>query len=272
MGKTGVTLTAVESIRGIMVRLDDVSVRLGDRLALRNVSLDIQAGAFVGLIGANGSGKSTLLRAVLGILPLATGHVEVAGKSPDEARDIFAYLPQRSHLGLDLPLRAWDIVLMGRIRMTGFLGRPSREDREIAADALARVGLADRRNSPIGEMSFGQQQRVLFARALAQQGQLLLLDEPMNGVDPTTQELFLQVLESLHAEGKTVLMATHDLGQAANVCDRLIVLDGSLIAYGSVEETMSEEVLTRAYGVHFHTGPGDHILEDAHHHEMMYRE
>jgi ABC-type Mn2+/Zn2+ transport system ATPase subunit len=248
--------------------LEHVSVRLGGRLALRDIDCSIASGSFVGLIGPNGSGKSTFLRAVLGIVPLDAGQIEVSGGTADEARDLFAYLPQRSQLELDLPLRAWDIVMMGRLRHTGLLRPPKRRDRELTGWALERVGMADRGNSPIGEMSFGQQQRVLFARMLAQEGQILLLDEPMNGVDSKTQDVFLEVLSRLHAEGKTVLMATHDLGQAAAVCDQLCILDQRLIAYGAPAETLREDVLREAYGVHLHLPAEDHILEDAHHHEM----
>ncbi len=249
--------------------LRGVSVRLGDRLALSDVSVDVAAGSFVGLIGPNGSGKSTLLRALLGILPLESGSVLVNGQPPSQARDSFAYLPQRQHVDLDLPLRAWDVVMMGRIRHTGWLKPIRREDRDIVEWALRRVGLWERRNSPIGAMSFGQQQRVFFARALAQQGSILLLDEPMNGVDPQTQELFVELLSSYHAEGKTIVMATHDLTQAAGMCDKLLVLKQRLVAYGSVEAVLNEDVLNEAYGVHLHFKPilaaEGHLLEDPHH-------
>jgi manganese/iron transport system ATP-binding protein len=250
------------------VRLEHVSVTLSGRLALRDITCSIPAGSFVGLIGPNGSGKSTMLRAVLGIVPLAEGVVEIAGGPPQQARDLFAYLPQRSQLEMDLPLRAWDIVMMGRIRRSGLLRPSSKRDREVVDQALERVGLTGRRNSAIGEMSFGQQQRVFFARALAQEGQIVLLDEPMNGVDSTTQEVFLDVLGALQAEGRTILMATHDLGQAAQVCDKLCILDQRLIAFGAPNETLTEDVLREAYGVHLHLPAADHVLEDAHHHEI----
>ncbi|HEX5370919.1 MAG TPA: metal ABC transporter ATP-binding protein, partial [Dehalococcoidia bacterium] len=247
-------------------------VRLGERLALSEIGVDIATGAFVGLIGPNGSGKSTLLRSMLGILPLESGGVLVNGRVPAQARDSFAYLPQRQHVDFDLPLRAQDVVMMGRIRHTGWLKPIRHEDREVVEWALRRVGLWDRRNSAIGAMSFGQQQRVFFARALAQEGGILLLDEPMNGVDPQTQELFVELLRSYHSEGKTIVMATHDLTQAAAMCDNLLVLKQRLVAYGRVEDVLNEDVLSDAYGVHLHfqtgaPGPG-HLLGDVHHHDM----
>ncbi|MGE0056711.1 MAG: metal ABC transporter ATP-binding protein [Dehalococcoidia bacterium] len=257
------------------LRVRDLSVRLGDRLALDRVSFEVAPGSFLGLIGPNGSGKSTLLRSILGILPVAGGRVEAGGLPLERARHVFAYLPQRSALELDLPLRAQDVVMMGRLRHSGWLRSPSKHDREVVADALSRVGLSDRRNSPISEMSFGQQQRVLFARALAQEGRIILLDEPMNGVDAQTQRLFLEVLASFKAEGRSVIMATHDLNQVAENCDTICVLSQHLIAYGPTAETLTESVLQEAYGLHLHFMHGgegtqrhlDHIFEESHHHE-----
>jgi ABC-type Mn2+/Zn2+ transport system ATPase subunit len=212
---------------------------------------------------------------VLGILPLAGGRVEVFGRAPAQARDAFSYLPQRAALHLDLPLRARDVVMMGRLRPGKWLRPASKADKEAVREALARVGLNDRADSPIGEMSFGQQQRVFFARALAQDGRLVLLDEPMNGVDPQTQELFTDLLRSYHAAGRTIVMATHDLGMAASVCDRICVLNQRLVAYGTVAEIFSEDVLERAYGPHLHfpdAGAGPVVghpgaFEDVHHHD-----
>ena len=260
--------------QGVALRLDHVSVRFGDRFALHDIDCAVAAGAFVGLIGPNGSGKSTLIRALLGILPLATGRIAVDGRSIDAARDTFAYLPQRQQVEIDLPLRASDVVMMGRLRRRGWLRSPDRADREAVVRALTQVGLSDRSRSPIGELSYGQQQRVFFARALAQEGRILLLDEPMNGVDSRTQDLFLDLLGLLHAEGKTILMATHDLNQAACVCDNLCVLNQRLVAYGPVAQALTNDVLQAAYGAHIHfVDSGDaasghaQVLEDVHHHE-----
>lgn len=257
------------------LQVSGLSVRLGDRLALDSVTFEVVPGSFLGLIGPNGSGKSTLLRSILGILPLGGGSVRIGGLLPDESRDVFAYVPQRSVLELDLPLRARDVVMMGRLRHSGWLRSPSKHDREVVAASLARVGLADRADSSIGEMSFGQQQRVLFARALAQEGRIILLDEPMNGVDPQTQKLFLDVLASFKAEGRTVIMATHDLNQAAEHCDTLCVLNSRLVAFGPTAATLTEDVLQEAYGLHLHLMHGfgqtpdhiDHFFEEAHHDE-----
>jgi ABC-type Mn2+/Zn2+ transport system ATPase subunit len=258
---------------GAAVRLDHASVRLGERLALSDVTCSIAPGAFVGLLGPNGSGKSTLIRATLGILPLAGGRIEVEGEEPGRVRDVFSFLPQRQRVDLDVPLRVWDVVMMGRIRHTGWLRSPRREDRETVAWALEQVAMIDRRESSIGELSFGQQQRVFLARALAQEGRIILLDEPMNGVDTQTQDLFVDLLGAFHDGGKTIVMATHDLNMAACICDTLLILNQRLVAFGPVAETFEPEVLREAYGTHLHfievPAPGVHpeVLEDAHHHD-----
>lgn len=241
-------------------------------MALDHVSLAVTEGALVGLIGPNGSGKSTLLRTTLGLLPLASGHVSIGGVAPAHARDRFSYLPQRQHIDLSVPLKAQDVVMMGRIRHTGWLRPATRHDREVVDWALDLVGLSHRRKSNISEMSFGQQQRVFFARALAQEGDIVLLDEPMNGVDPQTQELFVDLLRRFHVQGKTIVMATHDLTQAASLCDYICVLNSRLVAYGPVTSVLTEEVLREAYGVHLHFAPtadGAHLLGDVHHHEHL---
>ncbi len=260
--------------RQAAVKVEHISVRLGDRLALNEIGFDVAPGSFVGLIGPNGSGKSTLLRTILGVLAPSAGSVQIEGRSIEDGRDAMAYLPQRQRLETDLPLRAWDVVMMGRLRHTGWFRFAGKRDKDIVAQSLQQVGMLDRKGSTFGEMSFGQQQRVLFARALAQEGRILLLDEPMNGVDPKTQELFLQLLSRFHAEGRTILMATHDLNQAADVCDTVCVLNQRLVAYGPLRTTLTEDVLRDAYGVHLHFMHGDtsethldHMLEDVHHHE-----
>ncbi len=254
-----------------VIKIERAAVLLGEHPALIDISCLIDSGSFVGLIGPNGSGKTTLLRAILGVLDLESGQIEIGGRSPAEARKQFAYLPQRKDLELDLPLRALDVVLMGRLRHAGWLRAPSTEDKETAESALERVGLAELRRSPLGELSFGQQQRVLFARTLAQGGSVVLVDEPMTGVDPQTQDVFLEILGTMRDEGRTVIMATHDLNQAAANCDTVCVLNQRLVAFGPMRETLTESVLSDAYGTHLHLMHGeehfDHILEDAHHHE-----
>ncbi len=234
------------------IALAHVTVRYGERTALDDVTMTIEPGSYVALVGPNGSGKSTLLRAILGIAPLVNGEVRVDGGPASAARLEFAYVPQRSQAETGFPVTVWDAVMMGRLRRIGWLRRTRRHDREVADWALERVELSDRRQSLVGELSGGQRQRAFIARALAQEGRVLLLDEPLTGVDAATQEIVLTLLGELHREGRTVLIATHDLNAAAGTCDSLCLLNGRLVAFGPVADVFTPELLSATFGRHVH--------------------
>src|SRR5262249_37155067 len=168
-------------------------------------------GSALALIGPNGAGKTTLIKAVLGLVPLSAGRIEVLGTSPQAARARVAYVPQADALDQQFPVSVLQVVLMGRYREIGWVRRPGKADRAVARDALAEVGLADRARDRFGVLSGGQRQRVLLARAVAQEARLLLLDEPFNGVDATTTDALLAVLHRLRRAGVAVVMSTHDL-------------------------------------------------------------
>src|SRR4051812_47477525 len=189
---------------------------------LQNTNLEIGWGQIVGVIGPNGSGKSTLIKTILGTLRALQGAVQVGGypaRSRD-ARDLIGYMPQREVVNWDFPVTVADVVMMGRTARLGWLRFPGVEDRGTVAQALELVGMSGFANRQISQLSGGQQQRVFLARALAQGGNLLLLDEPLNGVDTGTQEAIGELLRSRRAGGCTILMATHDLELAAAWCDR----------------------------------------------------
>jgi manganese/zinc/iron transport system ATP- binding protein len=230
------------------IEIENLTVAYGRRVALRNVSATIARGAFVGVIGPNGAGKSTLLKAIVGIAPARRGSIRVLGRPAREAHSHVAYVPQREAVHWDFPVTVLDVVMMGRYRGRGWLRLLQRRDRDAALDALAQVGMSDRRDEQIGRLSGGQQQRVFLARALAQDAEILLLDEPLNGVDMRTQETMLGVVERLQAAGRTVVMATHDLNMAAESCDCLCCVNHNLVAYGPSDETLTEDVLERTYG------------------------
>ncbi|MHB8574208.1 MAG: metal ABC transporter ATP-binding protein [Dehalococcoidia bacterium] len=230
------------------VALDHVTVRYGRRVALRDVSATMWPGSFIGVIGPNGAGKSTLLKAILGIVPLSGGEVRIFGRSIADGRSRVAYVPQREAVHLDFPVTVFDVALMGRYRQRGWLRLPAQADREIAREALAQVTMLDRAHDQIGQLSGGQQQRVFLARALAQQADVLLLDEPLNGVDARTQETLLEIVEQLRGQGKTIVMATHDLNMAADTCDCIACVNHNLIAYGPAGDAMRPDVLERTYG------------------------
>jgi manganese/iron transport system ATP-binding protein len=208
----------------------------------------VAPGSSVALIGPNGAGKSTLIKATLGLLPVASGAIRVLGRPPAAARREVAYVPQADTLDSEFPVSAEQVVLMGRYRRIGWLRGPGRADRAVAAAALEAVGLADRAHARFGTLSGGQRQRVLLARAIAQAPRLLLLDEPFNGVDATSQELLLAALTKLRAEGAAVVMATHDLALAHLACDEVCLLNHHQIGFGPTGATLTPELLRATYG------------------------
>ena len=215
---------------------------------LRSVSFACDAGQIVGIIGPNGAGKSTLLKAILGLIPRESGEVFVAGRPLEDVRGRIAYVPQREEVDWDFPITALDVVLMGRYRRMGIGRRPTRADRQAAHTELARVGLAAFAGARIGELSGGQQQRVFFARALAQEADLLFLDEPFVGVDAASERVILELMHELRAAGRTILIVNHDLSVVRDHYDRLLMLNGSVIAYGTPADVFVPELLRRTYG------------------------
>jgi manganese/iron transport system ATP-binding protein len=228
--------------------LDGVAVAYDRVIALEGVTATVAGGQSVALIGPNGSGKTTLLKAILGLIPLQAGAIQVLGQGPAEARGDVAYVPQQDVLDPEFPVSVAQVVTMGRYRRIGWVRRPGRDDRRIAEAALARVGLSDRARDRFGTLSGGQRQRVLIARAIAQQAQLLLLDEPFNGVDGPTQEVLLEVLDELRHEGVAVVMSTHDLSVAQVACSDALVLSRRQIAFGPVDQALTPATLRQAYG------------------------
>lgn len=232
------------------VTLRDVLVAYDQDPVLAHVTLDIAAGEFVGVVGPNGAGKSTLLNAILGVAPIVRGEVRLHGLAVEQARKRIAYMPQREAVDWAFPVTVEDVVGMGRENRIGWFRRASREDRSVVEWSLAQVNLMELRHQPIAKLSGGQQQRVFLARALAQEGDVLLLDEPLTGVDATTQETILHLLQDLRHNGKTILMTTHDLGVAREFCSSLLFLNRAVTAYGPTLQTFTTDVLQRTYGGH----------------------
>jgi ABC-type Mn2+/Zn2+ transport system ATPase subunit len=221
-------------------------------VALRDMCLEIVDGEFLGVIGPNGSGKTTLCRAILGLLPPLSGHLHIFDCSCEELRchhrARIGYLPQKGALDRNFPVTVLEAVMMGRYGALGLLNRPGRADRKIALDALEKVGMADYQQNALGLLSGGQQQRVMIARTLAQQPQVLLLDEPTTGIDLTTQYSVLDLIRQLHRDmGLTVLFVTHDINLISPHVDRLLLLKGRIVAAGPPEEVLKPEVLQQVY-------------------------
>ena len=230
------------------LRLNLVHAAYDRHPVLEGVNGDLEPGRSLALIGPNGAGKSTLIKAILGLVPLTSGSIEVLGRTPEMARADVAYVPQIDALDPAFPVTAADVVLMGRYRRIGWLRRPGRADRAIARSALARVGLGAQAAEQFGKLSGGQRQRVLVARAIAQEARLLLLDEPFNGVDATSTDQILDLLKELRADGVAIVMSTHDLSVAHLACDEACLLNRRQVAFGRIDEALTPEHLRETYG------------------------
>ncbi len=253
------------------VDIDHVSAGYGRRVALADVSLTVRPGSLLAVIGPNGAGKSTLLKLIAGLLRPEGGRIAVLGAAPGvHAREI-AYLPQAEAVDWDFPVTVGDVVMMGRYARLGFGRRPGRHDHHAVGDALEAVGMHGQIDRQIGMLSGGQRRRVFLARALAAEPELYLLDEPVTGVDATTQEDLMDVLEAEARAGKTVIATTHDLICAAQRFHEAALLNGRVIAHGPAAMVMDRQLLSDTYGGHVLVLPDDGgrlVLDDAHHHDQ----
>ena len=256
---------------GIAVRLRDVTVAYGDRVALDDVDLDIGTGALLAVIGPNGAGKSTLLKAIAGLIRPISGTIEVLGAVPGEsaaARRV-AYVPQAELVDWSFPVTVGDVVMMGRVPLIGIGRSPSRVDREAVRDAMETVGMTGEEGRQIGSLSGGQRRRVFLARAMAARPDLYLLVEPVTGVDATTEEDLMRLLEREAAAGRTVIASTHDLAAAAQHFHEVALVNGRIVAVGPSDLVMNRELLRTTYGGHVVVLPEGEgtIIDDAHHHD-----
>ncbi|WP_431283462.1 metal ABC transporter ATP-binding protein [Humitalea sp. 24SJ18S-53] len=219
-------------------------------VALRDASFRLEAGSVCGLVGMNGSGKSTLFKAIMGLVEPAAGTVRIAGAPVRQAQraNWVAYVPQSEDVDWAFPVSVGDVVMMGRYGFMSILRLPRAADRAAVTEALKRVGMLDFRDRQIGELSGGQKKRVFLARALAQGGRVILLDEPFTGVDVTTETAIIQLLRGLRAEGRIVLVSTHDLGSVPNFCDQVVLVNRTVLAAGPTDEVFTAQNLSRAFG------------------------
>jgi ABC-type Mn2+/Zn2+ transport system ATPase subunit len=230
--------------------VEDLSVEFDRTPVLEHVSFAAERGELLGVVGPNGGGKSTLFNSIVGLVPVQQGRILVYGQPPNQARGVLAYVPQREQINWRFPLTAWDVVMLGRSRKIGWLRKPGRRDREYVEQCLERVGMIHRRSSLVSELSGGQRQRVFVARALAQEADILLLDEAFSGVDVASQEGLVTVLRGLRNEGKTIIMATHDLTNLSDRFDEVLCLNRHVCAHGHPDEAFTPEVLHELYGAH----------------------
>ncbi|SLN15532.1 High-affinity zinc uptake system ATP-binding protein ZnuC [Roseovarius albus] len=255
-----------EPAGGIDVKDVTVTYRNG-HTALRDASFAIPQGTVTALVGVNGAGKSTLFKAVMGFVPAAKGQMQILGRSVKDAlkQNLVAYVPQAEEVDWTFPVLVEDVVMMGRYGHMGILRRPKAVDHAAVENALQRVNMADLRHRQIGELSGGQRKRVFLARALAQDGQVILLDEPFTGVDVKTEEQIIALLKEMRDEGRVMLVSTHNLGSVPEFCDRTILVKGTVLAHGPTETTFTRANLEAAFGGvlrHFTLG-GEALHDDA---------
>ena len=234
---------------GILARDVTVTYRSG-LTALSHASFEIPRGTVTALVGVNGAGKSTLFKAIMGFVPIAGGDIRLLGLTVPEAlrRNLVAYVPQSEEVDWSFPVLVEDVVMMGRYGKMNFLRIPSKADHAAVETALKRVNMWDYRHRQIGELSGGQKKRVFLARALAQDGQVILLDEPFTGVDVKTEEQIIGLLRELRDEGRVMLVSTHNLGSVPEYCDRVVLVKGTVLADGPTETTFTRANLERAFG------------------------
>jgi manganese/iron transport system ATP-binding protein len=250
------------------VWLSDVSAGYGERVALEHVTLAVEPGSLLAVVGPNGAGKSTLLKLMAGLARPWSGRIEVLGQPPGREARRVAYVPQAELVDWAFPVTVEDVVTMGRYPRLGRLHRPGADDRRAVADALEQVGMAQHLRTQIGRLSGGQRRRVFLARALAAEPDLFLLDEPVTGIDPKTQELLMDLLEAQARRGKTVVATTHDLACAAGRFQQVLAVNRTVVAYGPSNLVLDADVLARAYGGHLLVIDGRTVvLDDAHHHD-----
>ncbi|KAA8609289.1 manganese/iron transporter ATP-binding protein [Salipiger aestuarii] len=249
------------------IRADNVTVTYRNgHTALRDASFALPTGTITALVGVNGAGKSTLFKALMGFVPVTRGRVEILGRPAGEMMksQALAYVPQVEEVDWSFPVLVEDVVMMGRYGHMGFLRRPRDADHEAVSAALARLNMTEFRHRQIGELSGGQKKRVFLARALAQDAQVILLDEPFTGVDVQTEEQIIALLRELRDEGRVMLVATHNLGSVPEFCDRVVLVKGTVLAYGPTAEVFTADRLREAFGGvlrHFMLG-GDRLHDD----------
>jgi len=241
---------APEGANPVSVEVENVTVDYNGKVALHGASLQLRAGSICGLVGMNGSGKSTLFKAIMGFVPPSAGRVLIQGLPSRlvQKRSLVAYVPQAEEVDWNFPVSVWDVVMMGRYGYMNLLRIPGDRDRQIVYDSLERVQMLEMRDRQIGELSGGQRKRAFLARALAQQGSVILLDEPFTGVDIKTEKTMIDLLLELKQQGHTILISTHDLASITTFCDQVVLINRTILAYGDISDVFTEENLARTFG------------------------
>ncbi|WP_429945644.1 metal ABC transporter ATP-binding protein [Bibersteinia trehalosi] len=238
------------------LKVENATVRYNNgHTAIYDVTFQLQGGTICALLGVNGSGKSTLFKSIMGLTPLSQGKIELCGLPTNQAlkRNLVAYVPQSEEVDWQFPVSVYDVVMMGRYGYMNFLRIPSKTDKQKVQQAMERVGIAHLAERQIGELSGGQKKRVFLARALAQQSQIILLDEPFTGVDVETENTIMQLLKQLRAEGHLILVSTHNLNTVPAFCDQTVMINRTVLFYGDIAQTFTPEKLEQVFGGYRYT-------------------
>lgn len=251
---------------GIIAQDVTVTYRNGNT-GLLNANFTIPTGTISALVGVNGAGKSTLFKAIMGFLPMQNGSIRILGNTVQAAlkKNIVAYVPQSEEVDWTFPVLVKDVVMMGRYGHMNFFRHPKKSDQDAVIDALKRVNMLEFSSNQIGELSGGQRKRVFLARALAQNGKVILLDEPFTGVDVQTEDAIIKLLREMRSEGRVMLVSTHNLGSVPEFCDQTILVNKKIIAYGPTETTFTHKNLETTFGGvlrHFVLGGSDLHADD----------
>ncbi|AEA44484.1 metal ABC transporter ATP-binding protein [Fluviicola taffensis] len=233
------------------IEIKGLTISYKEMLALDNISVSIESGKITGIIGPNGSGKSTMLKGILGIVPISSGEVSFFGNTLEKYRSKIAYVPQRESIDWDFPITVEEVVAMGRIQPKKWWARTTSLDKQIVKETLKKVQLSEFGTRQIGQLSGGQQQRVFLARALAQEAELIVMDEPFVGIDMASQDAILAIVQKLRDAGKTIVIVHHDLSVVAQYFDDVVLLNKKLIAHGPIDSILKAENIEKAYGMTF---------------------
>ena len=231
-----------------VLEIHDLTVSYDRKPVLWDIDLTLPKGQLIGIVGPNGAGKSTLIKSVMNLIPNSSGYIKLFNQQLKDVRGKISYVPQRESVDWDFPASVLDVVLMGRYGKLGLFKRPRKADKDVALDALRKVGMEAYVNRQISQLSGGQQQRVFLARALAQQADLYFMDEPFSGVDAATEKAIISLLREMSAKGNTVVVVHHDLQSVTQYFDWLILLNMRLVASGPTAEVFNKDLLQETYG------------------------
>lgn len=238
----------IQHVEQPVLEIHDLTVSYHRKPVLWSIDLTLPVGQLVGIVGPNGAGKSTLIKAIMGLVPLSSGYVELFGQPLKQVQRSVSYVPQRSSVDWDFPASVWDVAMMGRYHLMGLFRRPNKRDVSSVESALEKTGMLGLKHRQISQLSGGQQQRVFLARALAQEADLYFMDEPFAGVDAATESAIMDLLHTLRDAGKTVVVVHHDLQTVLDYFDWMLLLNIRLVASGPTAEVFTTELLQETYG------------------------